>query len=171
MDTGETRMARVFTLLIALYFVAHTVLRTALGGSFEVDEAEMLVMAQKFQLGYGPQLPLYNWMQTAAFKVFGTGTFAITALKNALLFATYALMFVGLRRVLPLRLAVVGTLSLLLLPNLSWEGQRAGSHTIAMLAAMSVGDMGGFRANPARCAGPRFLAAGAGFGAGRACKI
>lgn len=132
-DAGH---ARQFLLILAAYFIAQAVLRTSLGGTFEVDEAEMFVMAQDFRLGYGPQLPLYNWMQAAFFAVFGAGTFAVAALKNLLLFATYALTFAGLRAVLPLRLAVIGTLALLLLPNLSWEGQRAGSHSIAMYAAM-----------------------------------
>lgn len=131
------RQDRVFFWIIAVYFAAHTVLRTALGGAFEVDEAEMFVLAQDYRLGYGPQAPLYNWLQATAFHIFGANTFAVSVTKNLLLFATYTLFFDGLRRLIPSRLAIFGTLALLLLPNLSWEGQRAGSHTIAMLAVMA----------------------------------
>ncbi len=79
-------------LLIAAYFAAQTALRTALGGSFEVDEAEMIVMAQDFQLGYGPQLPLYNWLQAAAFRLFGVGTLARAALKHLPLLLALSLL-------------------------------------------------------------------------------
>lgn len=128
---------RLFIWIIAAYFAAHAVLRTALGGSFEVDEAEMFVMAQEVHLGYGPQAPLYNWVQAGAFALFGANTFAVAATKNLLLFVTYALLFDGLRRSVPRQAAMLGTLALLLLPNVSWEGQRAGSHSIAMLATMA----------------------------------
>ncbi|WP_417279245.1 ArnT family glycosyltransferase [Celeribacter sp.] len=130
----DRRDANVFYLILFAYFAVHTVLRTLLGGTFEYDEAEMFVLAQDYRLGYGPQTPLYNWFQALAFDLFGPTTFAIALPKNILLFATYALTFDGLRRLVSVRLAIVITLSLLLLPNVSWEGQRAGSHSIAMLA-------------------------------------
>lgn len=133
----QAPVSAAFIAVIAAYFTAHTVLRTLLGGSFEVDEAEMFVMARDFRLGYGPQLPLYNWLQAAAFSLFGANTFAIAATKNLLLFATYLFFYLGLVRLVPGRgLAIATTLVLLLLPNVSWQAQRAGSHTIAMLAAM-----------------------------------
>jgi len=137
MRQGQMNTARLFVCLLAAYVTLHTALRSALGGAFEVDEAEMIVMAQRFQLGYGPQLPLYNWLQVASFKAFGLSTFAISVLKNALLFLTGFFMFQALRLALPVRAAVAATLVLLLLPNLSWEGQRAGSHSIAMYAALA----------------------------------
>ncbi|ATG48012.1 hypothetical protein CEW89_10840 [Celeribacter ethanolicus] len=128
---------RIFLGVVVAYFTIQTLLRTFLGGSFEVDEAEMIAMARDFRLGYGPQLPLYNWFQTAAFKLFGFNTFALTVTKNFLLCLTYAGAYLGLRQKLPIRLSLLGTMGLLLLPNLSFEGQRAGSHSIAMYAAMA----------------------------------
>ncbi|NVK45092.1 MAG: glycosyltransferase family 39 protein [Rhodobacteraceae bacterium] len=132
-----TRQDRLFLGLVFGYFAIQTVVRTVLGGSLEMDEAEMIALAQDFRLGYGPQLPLFNWLQAAAFSLFGVNTFALTVLKNLLLCLTYAGVYLGLRHKLTVRLSVLGTLGLLLLPNLSWEGQRAGSHTIVMLAAMA----------------------------------
>ncbi|AJE48944.1 ArnT family glycosyltransferase [Celeribacter indicus] len=124
----------LFLRILFAYFAIQTVLRTLLGGTFEYDEAEMFVLAQDYRFGYGPQTPLYNWWQATVFHVFGPTTFSIALAKNALLFAAYALTFDALRRLVPTRVAILGTLALLLLPNVSWEGQRAGSHSIAMLA-------------------------------------
>lgn len=138
MRTAQDRVSsNVFLLILLAYFAVQTVLRTVLGGTFENDEAEMFVLAQDYRLGYGPQTPLYNWLQALSFDLFGPTTFAIALPKNILLFATYALTFDGFRRLLPVRVAILVTLSLLLLPNISWEGQRAGSHSIAMLALIA----------------------------------
>ncbi|WP_460275116.1 ArnT family glycosyltransferase [Celeribacter sp. ULVN23_4] len=133
----EVTQDRLFLSVIFGYFAIQTLVRTVLGGSFEVDEAEMMALARDFRLGYGPQLPLYNWLQAASFHLFGFNTFALTVTKNALLCLTYAGVYLGLRQKLPVRLSLLGTMGLLLLPNLSWEGQRAGSHSIAMYAAMA----------------------------------
>lgn len=120
---------------LALYFALQTTLRVALGGALEVDEAEMLLLARDWRLGYGPQLPLYNWLQVAAFQVFGLTTAALVVTKNVVLFLAAAGLFLGLRRVLPFGQALAGTLSLAFLPNVVWEFQRASTHSIALLAA------------------------------------
>lgn len=134
----DAQQTRIFFGLLLAYFTIQTLLRTALGGTFEFDEAEMFVLSQDYRLGYGPQPPLYNWFQTFIFDLFGPTTFSIAVAKNILLFATYALTFDGLRRLVAPRVAIAATLALLLLPNVSWEGQRAGSHSIAMLAMIGL---------------------------------
>jgi 4-amino-4-deoxy-L-arabinose transferase-like glycosyltransferase len=131
------RTARLFLAGLAVYFAAHTAVRSLLGGGLEVDEAEMLVLAQGWHLGYGPQLPLYNWLQVAAFGLFGPTAFALAALKNVVLFAAMAFLFTGLRRVVPMGMAIAGTLSFALLPNIVWEFQRASTHSIALLATLT----------------------------------
>lgn len=120
----------------AAYFAAQAALRILLGGALEVDEAEMLVLARHFAPGYGPQLPLYNWMQAAAFAALGPGTAALALLKNAVLWAAYAGLYLGLRRAVSQPQAVVGVAGLFLLPNVVWEFQRASTHSIVLLAAM-----------------------------------
>lgn len=120
----------------AVYFAAQASLRIALGGALEVDEAEMLVLARGWQLGYGPQFPLYNWLQVAAFALLGEGTAALAWLKNAVLWLATAGLYLGLRRALPWPQALAGALSLALLPNVIWEFQRASTHSIALLAAI-----------------------------------
>ncbi|WP_162265870.1 ArnT family glycosyltransferase [Celeribacter ethanolicus] len=127
-----------FNAIILLYFAAHTVIRSCVGGNLERDEAEMIIMAQGFHLGYGPQLPLYNWLQAISFCLFGTNTFALTIVKNLLLATFYIALFDALKRLLPDRLALFGTLGAFLLPNMFWESQRAGTHSIALFATMAI---------------------------------
>jgi 4-amino-4-deoxy-L-arabinose transferase-like glycosyltransferase len=134
----DRRAARLFLIALAGYFAAQVALRCALGGAFEADEAEMVILNRAWHLAAGSQTPLYDWWQALWFQVFGTNTFALVAPKNILLFGTYAAMFAGLRRVVPQHLAMVGALSLILLPNLSWWAQRTGSHTIALVFMVSV---------------------------------
>jgi 4-amino-4-deoxy-L-arabinose transferase-like glycosyltransferase len=130
-------VAALFLLALALYFAAQVALRLALGGSFEADEAEMVVLSRDWHLAFGSQPPLYNWYQSAFFDLFGVNTLGLILAKNLMLFAAYALMFAALRAVSGARLAVVGTLALALIPNLAWWAQRTGSHSIALAAMTS----------------------------------
>lgn len=135
---SDRQLARLFAWAVVLYFTAHWGLRAALGGSFEMDEAEMILHAQDFRLGYGPQLPLYNWWQAGWFSLFGVNAFAIAGAKNVMIAATYLAVFAAFARFLPQRLAVFGALSLMLVPNILWEGQRANTHSTAMCLMMAV---------------------------------
>lgn len=133
----DARDTRLFLQALGLYFAAQVALRTTLGGTFEGDEAEMVMLAREWHFVIGSQPPLYNWVQTLSFDLFGVNTFGLILPKNLLLFATYALMFLALRRAAAPRVAMLGALSLALLPNLSWWAQRTGSHTIALVALTS----------------------------------
>jgi hypothetical protein len=136
-DLADPRTTRLFFLILTLYFVAQIALRLILGGALETDEAEMLLMTPGLRWGYGPQLPLYNWLQTGLFAVFGETLFALSLLKNLLLWATYALLFVGLRAFVPARIAALSTLSLFLIPDIAWEAERATTHSNMLLATIS----------------------------------
>lgn len=131
--TGADRMARWILPLLAGYFAVQFALRLTLAGALETDEAEMVLLTPGFRLGYGPQLPLYGWLQAASFAVFGVNTFALALVKNVMLFGIYALTFAALRPILPARLAVAGLFGLALLPDLFWEGQRATTHSVALM--------------------------------------
>lgn len=128
------RLAHGFLTAITLYFLAQITLRLSLGGALETDEAEMMVMTPGLRWGYGPQLPLYNWLQVILFDLLGRNLFALALLKNLLLWATYLFVFIGLRLFLPVGLAVVGALSLFLIPDVAWEAQRATTHSNMLLA-------------------------------------
>lgn len=130
----QAALARWVLPALAVYFLAQTLLRTALGGAFEPDEAELVLLARGFHLGIGSQPPLYEWGQALAFRLFGTNTFALIAHKNLWLFTAYAATFAGLRRIAPPGAAAVGALQLIFVPNFAWEAQRSNSHTAAMAA-------------------------------------
>jgi 4-amino-4-deoxy-L-arabinose transferase-like glycosyltransferase len=115
----------------ALYFGIHVVVRTLVSDSLQVDEAEQILMARDWRLGYGSQPPLYTWLQRAFFRVFGPGVFALALLKNLLLWGVFALIHQAARRVFADRLApVLAAGSLVLFPGLMWESQRDQTHLV-----------------------------------------
>lgn len=131
------RVTRLFFGVITAYFIVQLALRLILGGALETDEAEMLLMTPGLQWGYGPQLPLYNWLQTVLFALFGETLFALSLLKNLLLWATYACLFLGLRAFVPARVAALTAVSLFLIPDIAWEAQRATTHSNMLLATIA----------------------------------
>ncbi|MEX5728297.1 hypothetical protein Ga0609869_001650 [Rhodovulum iodosum] len=124
----------MFLLAITAYFAAQTGLRVALGGALETDEAEMMVMTPGLRLGYGPQLPLYNWVQWGVFELFGRSLFALSLVKNGLLWLSYLFVFLGLRLWVPAGAAVFGALALFFVPDIAWEAERATTHSNMLLA-------------------------------------
>lgn len=128
------RQPATLYLLLAAYFALNAALRLASPASLELDEGQQLYFTQWFSLGYGPQPPLYNWLQYAAVQVFGNSVAALTLLKNAMLFLSFALLGLTARSVLrnP-ALAVMATLGLFTMPQISYEAQRDLTHTVALL--------------------------------------
>ncbi|MDW4497399.1 glycosyltransferase family 39 protein [Sulfitobacter sp. D35] len=123
--------------LILAYFTFHTVYRALLGGGLGLDEAEMFLQAQEFRWGYGPQLPLYGWLQHTVFLVAGPSLFSLSLFKNALLCGMVLTLYGILRtRFIPMTAGPVA-LSLLLLPQIAWESQRSLTHSVLVsLCAM-----------------------------------
>src|SRR5262245_33965904 len=81
-DRQSGRLRRVILWSLAAYFAGHVVLRLLLSNSLVFDESEQVLMSQAWRLGYGPQPPLYTWLQTAVFSVLGVNVFALTIVKN-----------------------------------------------------------------------------------------
>ena len=131
------RQTLAFLLFLAGYFLLHIALRVAISPSLDYDEAEQMVLSQWLLPGYTEQPPLYTWVQRLLFALFGKGVFAISLLKNTLLFLTYLFVFLSARRALNNeRLAILASLSLLFIPQIGWESQRDMTHTtLAVLAA------------------------------------
>lgn len=119
-----------FVLVVVTYFTAHVLYRTFLGGALGLDDAEMMLDAQSFRLGYGPQLPLYAWVQALLFQVTGPSLFGLALLKNTLLCGIVLTVYATLRTSFSVRDAALATGALLLLPQISWESQRALTHSV-----------------------------------------
>ena len=82
-----------FTWLLALYFLLSLVARVSLSGGLELDESEQILLAQVPRLGYGPQPPLYTWLQYLVFSLFGQTIFSLSLIKSVLLFITFKTIY------------------------------------------------------------------------------
>lgn len=123
------------------FFLLQVAVRLLSSAQAGLDESEQLVFTQAFCLGYGPQPPLYTWLQMAVFKLTGPNLLGLALLKNALLFATYALTYVSARFLTRSHAAgVVAAVSLLFIPQISWESERELTHTVlaTLLAATTL---------------------------------
>ncbi|HUS36785.1 MAG TPA: glycosyltransferase family 39 protein [Verrucomicrobiae bacterium] len=120
-----------FLIVLAIYFGLHVATRSFVSNNLQLDEAEQLVMAQQWRLGYGSQPPLYNWLQNSLFSVIGVNVFALSLLKNTSLFAAYAFAYFAAREILlKPSLAALAAASMLFIPQLAWESQRDQSHLV-----------------------------------------
>lgn len=133
---GATRFGvatRLYAFL-AVYFAFQAALRLLAVSSLGLDDAEMVVITQALQPGYGSQPPLYNWLQMAFFAVFGFGAAAIVILHFVLLWTVYVLVFQSARIVLDddLKAAAV-SLGLFAIPQIGWEALHSHTHTLLSL--------------------------------------
>lgn len=123
----------VFALLGA-YFIANVIVRLLVPHSLELDEGQQLFLAQWLAVGYDSQPPFYNWLQYGAEQVLGPTLASLSVLKNLVLFSSY--LFFGLTAFMILRsreLAIIATLGLLTMPQVSFEAQRDLTHTVAVI--------------------------------------
>ena len=131
-----------FILLLLVYFLVQSVSFTALKSGADIDTTELMMYNQFWSLGYwGSQPPLYNWLTHLAADVFGTSILVYSVAKFLLLFAAFAFLFLAARELgLNNAAAVAATLGVFAIPEISWEAQRALSHSAAVNAfcAMSL---------------------------------
>jgi 4-amino-4-deoxy-L-arabinose transferase-like glycosyltransferase len=127
---GSRSVRRLF-LALGIYFLLQIVIRVAVSPALELDEAEQLILTQYLDLGYGAQPPLYSWLLSALFSLFGIGIFSLALMKNLLLYCTYALTYRAARSLgHGVEASVVATLSLLFIPQIAWESQRDLTHSV-----------------------------------------
>ncbi len=129
-----------FIFLLFGYFSLHVLLRVLVSDSLDYDEAEQALLSQWLLPGYTEQPPLYTWVQYFLFKLFGKNVFAVSLLKNILLFLSYLFVYLSGERLLKdTRAAILATSSLLLIPQIAWESQRDMTHTtLVVFAATAV---------------------------------
>ncbi|WP_068084246.1 ArnT family glycosyltransferase [Polycladidibacter stylochi] len=123
--------------IIFIYFLLQIILRVAIGNSLGTDEAEQIITAQSFEWGYGSQPPLYTWLVIGVFQLFGPTLFSLALLKNALLCLGYFGIWSAAKKIGPPRFAVLCTLSVFFLPQISWEAQRALTHSVLLFTCAS----------------------------------
>ncbi|EMI22012.1 glycosyltransferase protein [Rhodopirellula maiorica SM1] len=128
-----------FAAVLLAYFGLHVVVRVCISGSLDFDESEQAFLSQWISLGYNSQPPLYTWMQTALFHVFGYGVMPLALLKNVLLALTYLCVFGTVQKATSnAAMALVASLAMMTIPQISWESHRDLSHTVAVTFAVSL---------------------------------
>lgn len=126
-------------ILLAIYFIAHVLVRTFVSGTLDYDESEQAFLSQFFQLGYNSQPPLYTWLQRGTFETIGYSVVSLALLKNIFIWLTYVLVFEAIRQATgKVQLGLVASLGMLLIPQVSWESHRDLSHTVAAMFATSL---------------------------------
>jgi lipopolysaccharide core galacturonosyltransferase RgtB len=124
---------RQFFGLLLLYFGLQVLSRCLLFDAAELDEGEQLILTQELSWRHGAQPPLYTWIQGFSFAMFGVNLFALSLVKNCLLFCTYALTYWSAKRVTrDHKCGVVAALSLLFIPQIAWESQRDLTHSVLL---------------------------------------
>lgn len=136
---GVVPVPLIFLLSVCGYFALQVVFRVLSADNLGLDEAEQLVMGQSLQAGYGPQPPLYTWLFLALQPITGESVLTLALLKFGLLAVTLCATFQLCRQLFgdPLA-AAVAALSLLYLPQVFWESQRALTHSVIALAAVAL---------------------------------
>ncbi|WP_299202141.1 glycosyltransferase family 39 protein [uncultured Amphritea sp.] len=129
---------RQFLWLLLGYVLLHLLIRLAMGGTLELDEAEQLILGQQLALGYNTQPPLYSWLQWLFFQLFGEGVFALAVLKSLLLFSIYLFTWLTAGKLIRnQRIALLAAFSLFLIPSIAWESVRDLTHTVLATAIAS----------------------------------
>ncbi|MDA4846971.1 ArnT family glycosyltransferase [Hoeflea poritis] len=138
----QDRLPVAFVLLLLAYFLVQTLTFSLFKSGADIDTTELMMYNQFWSLGYwGSQPPLYNWMTHLAADVFGTSIIVYSAVKFFLLFAALVFVFLSARELgFSTRAAVASALGVFAVPEISWETQRALSHSAAVNAfcAMSL---------------------------------
>jgi len=132
-STLRQKPASLF-LLLGAYFIVQVLVRLALPASLELDEGQQLYYAQWLSVGYDSQPPFYNWIQHGVVELLGPNRLSLALLKNLMLFASYGLVALAAAQVLKSRdLVIITCLSLLTMPQVSFEAQRDLTHTVALI--------------------------------------
>ncbi len=135
----ERRNARNILIALGFYFLIQILVRVLVSPNLELDEAEQLILTQQLSLGYGSQPPLYTWILSGLFTLFGVSVFSLALLKNLLLFGTYLATYFAARELSCRRdVSADVMLSLLLLPQIVWESQRDLTHSVLVTTVTAV---------------------------------
>jgi 4-amino-4-deoxy-L-arabinose transferase-like glycosyltransferase len=148
---------RKLFIVLGAIFLVHVVIRLITSRSAGLDESEQLVFSQTWAWGYGPQPPLYSWLQILVFKIFGPSILGLALLKNALLFVSYACTYGAGRIVTRSHVGgLLSTLGLFFIPQISWESHRELTHSVLAMTISTATVLVFFRLHDSRA--PRLYA-------------
>ncbi|HZR17782.1 MAG TPA: glycosyltransferase family 39 protein [Verrucomicrobiae bacterium] len=102
---------------------------------------DQILRAQIWNLGYGPQPPLYTWLTKLFLGAFGYNVLSMLLLKELIIFSIYAVIYAAAHRLTGSHLhAVLATVLLQANFSIAWEAHRELTHTVLLsaLAAATV---------------------------------
>lgn len=114
------------------YFAFQALFVSIISKGAGLDDAELASNMSFWNWGYGgSQPPLYTWIAFGVEKLLGLHFFLLQIIKFGFLASTFLAVYTGLR-LLSVRPVVAGAamLALFLLPQISWESQRALIHSV-----------------------------------------
>lgn len=124
-----------FIVPLMVFLSVHFVLRMSLSNSLEPDDADLALFGQTLAWGYSDQGPLYAWMVWAAFKVFGTGIFALTLVRMIVLASIFVFLYsITFKFTRNWLLSVLAAFSPMLVPTFSWHAVSYLTHTNLLCA-------------------------------------
>lgn len=133
MQTNTSRLdtASKLFLFSLIYFLFNAVTQYLISGVADKDQAEQMLFAQEFLLGYGPQPPLYSWIAFALFQVFGEKLIVLMLMK-AVLFSFFILALLRTGELLGFddRKLIISLIGVLMIPFFLWESQRDLTHSV-----------------------------------------
>jgi 4-amino-4-deoxy-L-arabinose transferase-like glycosyltransferase len=133
--SGRILSTRTIFAGLTAYFALHVVVRVLASSTVELDEAEQVLLAQDWRWGYGAQPPLYTWLQSSFFALFGQNVLALSLLKHLLLAGTFALTYWTARQITQdAETSLLAIASLLFVPQFAWESHRDLTHSVAATA-------------------------------------
>lgn len=129
--------AKGFHSILGGYLAVVFLIRAGLFPGVTNDDAEQLLLSQAMAWGYGTRNPpMFTWFVVATQQITGVSVFATEAVKFALLFLTYALIYRSARIILRDNLlAALAALSLLAVYQFLWDAIINYSHTMLLAAA------------------------------------
>jgi len=129
-DKSRAGLALLAFLIAYFAFEAAFVGFISLGAG--LDDAELISNISFWNWGYGgSQPPLFTWLAYGLTQIFGLHFTLLQFLRFGILGSGFYAVYLGLRqlRVAP-NLAAFAALSVFLLPQISWESQRALIHSV-----------------------------------------
>lgn len=141
-DTAPATRAPLYdggraALAVLAWVLAAVAMRTALSPALKWDQAEQMLWSQQLAWGYGPQPPLYTWLQWGANALLGPSVLAAALVKGVLMALNLLFWALAAREVMPASRAPAAALGVLLLPVSLWIGVRDVTHTLLVSCAVA----------------------------------
>ena len=127
----DTRLPRWLLPAITAFLLFNAASQWLVSGTADQDQAEQLLLAQTWALGYGAQPPLYTYLVKLLLPVTGVGLWPLLLLKVVLLgLLVLALVRIGEALALRRDQQLLALSGLALIPQFMWEAQRDLTHSV-----------------------------------------